>query len=209
MNQSQRRALPAGITPPPGVTPSDSITQTLAIMQPRELLGILIDIKDLITSSPKDARDILLSEPQLTYALFQIMLMLGAVDASVLQRIIRGNSSSSASIPQSGAPDSSVSSSMYPPAPPQPIPQLAPAGPSSAPEYSQLPPQQDEQSVSIVFMICILTIKKDCLQITNLPPKMKQMQDIIELALNLTDDQIKRLSEEQQVAVLKIVSPNL
>jgi len=80
--------LPTGVAVPPGMSATDSITQTLATMPPNQLLDIMSQMKSLVTTSPDQARALLNGQPQLTYALFQAMLMMKVVDPSVLQRML-------------------------------------------------------------------------------------------------------------------------
>lgn len=101
------KPLPPGVNLPPGVSAVDSISQTLAAMPPGQLLDIMSQMKvrcgpsscrgrggeradstrgtqALVTTSPYDARALLQSNPQLSYALFQAMLMMNIVDPAIL-----------------------------------------------------------------------------------------------------------------------------
>lgn len=49
------------------------------------LRQLFVSLQVLVTTSPFEARTLLASNPQLTYALFQAMLMMNIVDASILQ----------------------------------------------------------------------------------------------------------------------------
>ncbi|KAI9601595.1 hypothetical protein H4Q26_001424 [Puccinia striiformis f. sp. tritici PST-130] len=65
---------------------SGPITTGLPPDLPRaEITG---QMKQLVASAPDQARQLLNANPQLTYALFQAMLMMGVVDASILTRML-------------------------------------------------------------------------------------------------------------------------
>lgn len=83
--------LPQGTALPPGETATNAISKTLAALPPNQLLDIMSQIKSLILTSPQSAHSLLSSHPQLTYALFQAMLMMNLVDPAILQRILAGN----------------------------------------------------------------------------------------------------------------------
>ncbi|CAO1634601.1 unnamed protein product [Parajaminaea phylloscopi] len=83
--------LPPGVNLQAGQNSTDAITQTLATLPPEQLLDIMGQIKTLVLSSPQSAQNLLNSHPQLTYALFQAMLMMNLVDPAILQRILAGS----------------------------------------------------------------------------------------------------------------------
>ncbi|WOO83402.1 putative RNA-binding protein [Vanrija pseudolonga] len=82
--------VPPGTDPLPGQKATDAISETLGRLQPGELQEVMAGMKTLITTQPDKARELLTTQPQLTYALFQAMLLLKVVDDSVLQRIVPG-----------------------------------------------------------------------------------------------------------------------
>lgn len=147
--------LPTGTPVPAGMTAVESITQTLATMPADRLLDIMGQMKSLVTTSPEQARGLLNSNPQLSYALFQAMLMMKVVDQSVLQRMLQPTaapvaSTSAAPQPQYGAPQpqQSLYGSAAPPA--------AAAGPS---------PEQLAQQQALKF-----ALEATPAQIAALPP---------------------------------------
>ena len=72
------------------VTPSmESINTTLASMTSTQLLEVLTHFKNVIKSSPEQAKKILYANPQLSYALLQALLMMGLVDSNVIQKLIQ------------------------------------------------------------------------------------------------------------------------
>lgn len=82
------KPLPVGVPLPPNASATDTISQTLATMPPAQLLDIMSHMKQLVTTSPADARTLLANNPQLSYALFQAMLMMNIVDPLVLHKML-------------------------------------------------------------------------------------------------------------------------
>lgn len=81
---SAQRAAGAMVTlvdggPPTTGVPPDGITTTLAGMSKAQLYEILAQMKGLIQQNPAQARQILVTSPQLAKALFQAQVMLGMV----------------------------------------------------------------------------------------------------------------------------------
>lgn len=101
--------LPPGVDLPPNLTCPDAISRTLSTLPAPQLLDILSQMKGLVMSDPQKATDLLKQAPQLSYAIFQSLLLLNLVDTSILSSIIE----------QAAAPP--------PPQPPQPQPQPQPA----------------------------------------------------------------------------------
>ncbi|KAJ1967654.1 hypothetical protein H4R35_006649, partial [Dimargaris xerosporica] len=60
----------------PKITAVDAISQTLASMSQDQLQELIAHVQKLIHTGPDQARALLSKNPQLTYALFQTMLML-------------------------------------------------------------------------------------------------------------------------------------
>lgn len=80
--------LPAGTDLPAGLTCPDAISQTLSTLPPPQLLDILSQMKGLVSSDPIKATELLRQAPQLSYAIFQALLLLGLVDTSVLATVV-------------------------------------------------------------------------------------------------------------------------
>ncbi|EGO01055.1 hypothetical protein SERLA73DRAFT_50956, partial [Serpula lacrymans var. lacrymans S7.3] len=118
--------LPPGVPVPMGTTALDTTSQTLATMNPSQLMEVLAQMKAFVITHPEQARTLLIAHPQLAYALFQALLLNKIVDPAILQRMLAATSSSSA------------------PAPPQP--QSQPHPPPSNP-YQQMPPMHQPQPV--------------------------------------------------------------
>ncbi len=118
--------LPPGVDLQPGLTCPDAISKTLSTLPPPQLLDILSQMKGLVMGDPAKATELLRKAPQLSYAVFQALLLMGLVDTSVLGSVVE-----QASQPQ--------------PVPPsQPQPQHVP--PPRQPPAFLPPPQQQQQS---------------------------------------------------------------
>ncbi|KAL1406122.1 Cleavage stimulation factor subunit 2 tau [Vanrija albida] len=126
-------SIPPGTDPLPGQKATDAISETLGRLQPGELQEVMAGMKTLITTQPDKARELLTSQPQLTYALFQAMLLLKVVDDSVLQRIVPG--------PPAAAAAAHAPPAAYPPFPAQPPPAAYPPfRPPPSAAYATPPP---------------------------------------------------------------------
>ncbi|UZJ51268.1 hypothetical protein CBS101457_000588 [Exobasidium rhododendri] len=210
--QSERQLppnLPKGQILPPGVDATDSISQTLAALPPNQLLDIMSQMKSLVTSSPEQARTLLNGHPQLAYALFQAMLMMNVVDATILQRILTtsgalGPDANGPAIPPPQHADYSGGLPARPP-PPQQQPQqqhqqqqqqqhqhqmAAYPGPSpmSHPSMPPPPPQQQQQQQQPQNM-------------SHLPDEQRAL---LEQVLQLTPDQIAALPADQQEGIRQL-----
>ena len=80
--------LPPGVDLPPGLTCPDAISKTLSTLPPPQLLDILSQMKGLVSQDPEKATQLFASAPQLSYAIFQALLLLGLVDTSVLGSVV-------------------------------------------------------------------------------------------------------------------------
>ncbi|KAI2633725.1 hypothetical protein GGS26DRAFT_590479 [Hypomontagnella submonticulosa] len=129
--------LPPGKELPPGVSATDAISRTLNTLPPSQLLDILSQMKSLATADPARATELLQQAPQLSYAIFQALLLMGLVSPEAIHSVI---DTSAAPPPVQQAPPT------YPPAytgattvtPPVPAPYAPPV--TSAPQASYAPP---------------------------------------------------------------------
>ena len=118
--------LPPGTDLPPGLTAPDAISRTLSAMPADQLLDVLSQMKNLAAQDPTKATQLLQQAPQLSYAIFQALILLGLVDTSVLSSLLQQQQQQAQPPP--------------PQAPPQP--QQQPPVPSYPPYGQQPPPQQ-------------------------------------------------------------------
>ncbi|KAL9614819.1 MAG: hypothetical protein Q9167_000729 [Letrouitia subvulpina] len=116
--------LPPGVDIQPGLTCPDAISQTLKTLPAPQLLDILSQMKALVMGDPAKATELLKQAPQLSYAIFQALLLMGLVDTSVLRNVVE----------QATQP----SQPQVQPPPPQMPPSRAPQGyppPQQYPQY--------------------------------------------------------------------------
>lgn len=140
--------FPPGQDLAPGQKATDAISQTLASINPGQMQEVMSNMKTLITTNPEEARKLLTANPQMAYALFQAMLLMNIVDASVLQRIQPlpsanpGGPSAPAGYPPPAFPaypPPPPAAAGYPPYPPAPAPPFRPPPPPAS--YNTPPPQ--------------------------------------------------------------------
>lgn len=128
--------LPAGASLPPGVTCTDAISRTLNTLPPAQLLDILSSMKQLASTDPGRATELLNQAPQLSYAVFQGLLLMGLVSPEAINAVLEPGS-----VPPPAAAPSAIPGG-YPPVgggypgatntPPvaAPAPYAAPAAPA-------------------------------------------------------------------------------
>lgn len=139
--------LPPGKELPPGVSAVDAISQTLNTLPPAQLLDILSQMKSLASTDPGRATELLQQAPQLSYAIFQALLLMGLVSPEAIHSVV----DTTAAPPPAGYPPAAtpatlaqafpiggaatgtppVAASPYAP-PPQPAYAAAPAAPAPA-----------------------------------------------------------------------------
>ena len=89
---------------PPPPPPAASMT-ALESLPPDQLFSLLTHIKNLTQSQPSQAKDLLGSNPHLTYALFHILWRMDLIDAQTIQRTIASLSGGASETPSSGVAD--------------------------------------------------------------------------------------------------------
>ncbi|KAH6650816.1 hinge domain of cleavage stimulation factor subunit 2-domain-containing protein [Chaetomium tenue] len=80
--------LPQGKDLPPGVSCTDAISRTLNTLPPAQLLDILQQMKTLATNDPARATELLAQAPQLSYAIFQALLIMGLVSPDAINSVL-------------------------------------------------------------------------------------------------------------------------
>ncbi|KAI9445797.1 hypothetical protein F5148DRAFT_1278227 [Russula earlei] len=221
------RNLPQGVSVPPGTSALDMISQTLATMNPTQLVEVLAQFKAFVITHPDQARSLLVAHPQLAYALFQALLLNKIVDPAILQRMLAATNPSHPistpapnpasappphipplppSIPQVQQPTVHPSYHGVPPPPQIPQP-FYPAQVSVHPSPAAPPPQQ-QQSMSYYG-------------VPQLPPQPQQLavgpgaidgidpsQKVMLLqVLRLTQEQISQLPPAERDAILALNIP--
>ncbi|KAG5644666.1 hypothetical protein DXG03_007965 [Asterophora parasitica] len=130
--------LPPGVPVANGATSLDYISNTLATMQPSQLMEVLAQMKAFVFTHPDQAKTLLVAHPQLAYALFQALVMNKIVDSAILERMQAATSGAA-------APSTGPSQSARPPILPPQQSQQYPSNPH--PGYQQplmqnMPPPQ-------------------------------------------------------------------
>ncbi|CAM1506665.1 Fc.00g063060.m01.CDS01 [Cosmosporella sp. VM-42] len=151
--------LPAGKELPPGVTCTDAISRTLETLPPPQLLDILVQMKTLATSEPQRATELLQQAPQLAYAVFQALLLMGLVSPEAIQSVVEPGAPPPAQAPPVGYPGPPMPG--FPGAPPvatntppvasMPYPPPPPAG-YGAPPPAPAPGAQDPDALMRAVM---------------------------------------------------------
>ncbi|KAL8710812.1 MAG: hypothetical protein Q9220_004615 [cf. Caloplaca sp. 1 TL-2023] len=134
--------LPVGVDLPPGLTCPDAISKTINLLPTEQLLDILSQMKNLAMTDPTRATELLRQAPQLSFAIFQAMLLMGLVDTAVLASVVE-----QAAQPQQ-PPTNAPPPNMPPSRPPQgyqpPPPPLQQYGQYNMPGHIPTPPVQSQ-----------------------------------------------------------------
>ncbi|KFA80262.1 hypothetical protein S40288_04542 [Stachybotrys chartarum IBT 40288] len=80
--------LPSGKEIPAGLSCTDAISRTLNTLPPTQLLDILGQMKTLASTDPHRATELLQQAPQLSYAVFQALLLMGLVSPEAIQSVV-------------------------------------------------------------------------------------------------------------------------
>lgn len=91
-NNSSIPPLPLGVDLPPGLTCPDAISRTLNTLPPAQLLDVLSQMKTLATTDAAKATELLHQAPQLSYAIFQALLLMGLVSTEALGSVVEAAS---------------------------------------------------------------------------------------------------------------------
>ncbi|KAG6877786.1 hypothetical protein C0993_003880 [Termitomyces sp. T159_Od127] len=128
--------LPPGIQVPQGASALDYISQTLATMQPSQLMEVLAQMKAFVITHPEQARTLLSAHPQFAYALFQALVLNKIVDSAILQRMLAATTGGT--VPPQAArppvPPPHLQQPQHPQYPPPMPPQAYPPPPLQQPQ---------------------------------------------------------------------------
>ncbi|CUS07442.1 unnamed protein product [Tuber aestivum] len=193
-------ALPPGADLPVGLNAPDAISRTLSALQPSQLLDILGQMKALVATDPLKATELLRQAPQLSYAIFQALLLMNLVDTSVLTQVIENAAAPSQSLPASASTTTSAVTGIVPPPPPPPPQQQAAAAAAAAAAYASqyvpppavpaapTPPQQQSAYTPAPAQAAIVADP--------------QRAALIQQVLSLTPEQIGALPADQQSQIM-------
>jgi cleavage stimulation factor subunit 2 len=149
--------LPQGKDLPAGVTCTDAISRTLNTLPPAQLLDILQQMKTLATTDPARATELLAQAPQLSYAVFQALLIMGLVSPDAINSVLEPGAATAMPMPMPaaagvqapqtyGTPPVGMGGGYAPP--PVAAPAAAPAAPVAAPA----PAGQDPEALMRAVM---------------------------------------------------------
>lgn len=148
--------LPQGVDLPPGLTCPDAISRTLSTLPPAQLLDVLSQMKNLVSADAEKATELLRQAPQLSYAIFQALLLMGLVSSDALNSVVETAITAPAPAPpvvqvptpvQQGYPPPIPGQSFpggFPPPPPQFAGQMGTPQPGMP--FPPPPPQYRQQS---------------------------------------------------------------
>ncbi|KIW24799.1 uncharacterized protein PV07_10490 [Cladophialophora immunda] len=172
--------LPQGTDLPPNLRATDAISQTLATLPPPQLLDVLTQMKALAISDPARATSLLKTAPQLSYAIFQALILMNLVDPKVLAQVVEQASRppQPASIP-----------------PPQPTPQQYPGFPPAM-MPGQIPPRPPQQYPTAAMQQ----------QPPQQPPAQPQLshQEMIQQVLAMDQRTIDSFSPTERAQIMQI-----
>jgi cleavage stimulation factor subunit 2 len=186
-NSSALPPLPSGRDLGPNLTAEDNISKTLQSLPPAQLLDILQQMQSLVRTEPAKAQAVLEQSPQLSYAIFQSLLLLQLVDPASLAATIQATSAVPAQPPR-----------QYPPpvaAPPQPT--YAPAQ-QYPPQY---PPQQYANTATPVAQPYPVPSPQPQV---NMPQDPQQRAALVQQVLSLTQQQIDSLPPETRTQLMAV-----
>jgi len=178
---TQLPPLPAGTDVPPNLSAPDAISRTLSTLPPTQLLDVLSQMKGLVTADPIRASELLRQAPQLSYAIFQALLLMNLVDSSVLSQVIE-TATAAPSQPTAAAP---------------PIP-LVPQAYQPQQQVQQQQQQYNQyQAPPPVPMPAAAAAQQPSIQDA-------QKAALIQQVMAMTPDQIRQLPVEQQSAIMML-----
>ncbi|KIM62920.1 hypothetical protein SCLCIDRAFT_1214720 [Scleroderma citrinum Foug A] len=196
-------SLPLGVPIPHGMTALDTISQTLATMNPTQLVEVLAQMKAFVITHPEQSRALLVAHPQVAYALFQALLLNKIVDQSVLQRMLQATTTSGG--PTAHTQPAQMSYQQPPPMhPPQSvIPPSMTVPPPTAPNLYQqaptlIPPQHTYYRPPPPPQPASQTQTPTAIPELNIDPSQRQM---LMQVLSLTQEQINGLPPTERDAI--------
>jgi cleavage stimulation factor subunit 2 len=172
--------LPPGKELPPGVTCTDAISRTLNTLPPSQLLDILSQMKTLATNDPQRATELLQQAPQLTYAVFQALLLMGLVSPEAISSVIEPG----------GAP----------PQAPQPIP--AAYAPQPMPGYP--PGVSNTPPVASTYAPPPVQAPQPAYGAPPQAPPAQNTDDLLQQVMALPQEMIDQLPEAERAQILAL-----
>lgn len=172
--------LPPGRELPAGVTCTDAISRTLNTLPPAQLLDILASMKQLASTDPSRATELLNQAPQLSYAIFQALLLMGLVGPEAINSVLEPGS-----VP---APPPAMGG--YPPAPGG-FPGATNTPPAAAPGPYAPPPAAMPAATPVAAA-------------APAPAPGENPDELIQQVLSLPEEVIAQLPEAEKAAILQL-----
>ncbi|KAJ3159078.1 hypothetical protein HDU86_001977 [Geranomyces michiganensis] len=204
---------------PPAQSSVEDINKTLAAYPPEQMLEVLAQMKVHIQSNPNDVRAMLAEQPQLSYALFQALLVMNVVDPAIMQNQVGAQqmpNTAGAMMPptfmQGGIPPHMAQQQQ------QQLPQFQR---QQSPHQSTPPvtvPVANQQMSKLTVspakaMKAAQRVLKDVATncFSTVTPEMlqEQQKQLLLQVLNMTPEQIQLLPPDQREKILQLVSGSL
>ncbi len=171
--------LPQGKDLPPGMTCTDAISRTLNTLPPAQLLDILQQMKLLATNDSLRATELLNQAPQLTYAIFQALLLMGLVSPDAINSVI----DAPAGAPVAAAPPPVIPGAPYGYPGATGTPPVAPGGGYAPPPVAPVAPTPAPAAAA---------------------PGVPDTQALMRAVMELSEDMINQLPEAERQQVLAL-----
>ncbi|KAI8599662.1 hypothetical protein EDD21DRAFT_379191 [Dissophora ornata] len=184
--------LPLPLSPTPAgpivgqLSSADAISGVLATMTPQNVYDIIASMKVLAVNEPEKATALLGANPQLSYAIFQALIMMNLIDQNALQRMFPKAAPTSGGLNPVMQPSSQLPPHV--PTPPHMTPPL-PFPPPVFPGIQQLPQQPNAP----------LQAPPPVPQ-----PSFEQQQQLLAQVMALSPADIASLPEEQRANIIKL-----
>lgn len=188
--------LPHGIEMHPNLTTPDSISQTLAAVPIPQLLRTLTEMKELATTDPLKATELLRQCPQLSYAIFQSLIMMNLVEPGVLAQLLDPNNTAGMYNQAHNAFMTTHLSQTIPHQPSPMVPMTTHIPTTSQLNYFTFPGQPQESFATQVGH----QQQKQQQRMQGIQEPDKAM--LLQRVMVLTQEEIARLPKEQQQQVL-------
>ncbi|KAF9568622.1 hypothetical protein EC968_002885 [Mortierella alpina] len=185
---------------PAGPSSADAISAVLATMTSQNVFDLISSMKVLGTNEPERAKAVLNDNPQLSYALFQVLLMMNLVEPSSLQRMFPSMPGAKATTPNMPTPPQQH-------LPPPPPPHMGMAPP---PHLQQQPPQFAPQGYPGMMHPVSQQQLPQPPQVAQppqgamAPQSLEQQKALVAQVLALTPADIASLPEEQRANIIQL-----
>ncbi|VDP34262.1 unnamed protein product [Heligmosomoides polygyrus] len=161
LSAAQVEESPYGPEPEEGRAP-EAISRTVASLPPEKMFELMKQMKEVVRSNPSEAKQMLIQNPQLAYALLQAQVVMRIVDPQVaIAMLHREPAASTVPFHQMPYPAQPAAAAVVPPvaqpaygAPPQQMQQMyaRPAPPQPAPQPEITPDEQHNAELLVQVM---------------------------------------------------------